>query len=164
MASRLDGRPRKTKWHLLYATSSFVDLSPYVNSNWSYSPETANLVFFTSVTLTFDLWPWLFMDFTSVNGNSSWKFHDDTVMGTYSIATNRRTDCTIHRVAWSQLKIFIPQSEWVSIVRDPTYQPHISYWYVWPLIREIHFDWEINNCNHYIAKISNLYGHISMAV
>ena len=28
----------------------------YVNSNWSYSPETVKLVV-TSVTLTFDLWP-----------------------------------------------------------------------------------------------------------
>ena len=35
-----------------------------MNSNWSYSPETPNLGqirrFFTSVTLTFDLWPWPF--------------------------------------------------------------------------------------------------------
>ena len=32
--------------------------SLYVNSNWSYSPETGWVV--TSVTLTFDLWPWPF--------------------------------------------------------------------------------------------------------
>ena len=37
----------------------------------------------TYVTLTFDLWPWpLSMDITSVIGNNSWKFHDDTVMAT----------------------------------------------------------------------------------
>ena len=33
--------------------------SPYVNSNWSYGPETLNGVM-TSVSLTFDLWPWPF--------------------------------------------------------------------------------------------------------
>ena len=37
----------------------------------------------TSVTLTFDLWPWPFAwTFTLVIGNNSWKFHDDTTMGT----------------------------------------------------------------------------------
>ena len=35
----------------------------------------------TSVTLTFDLWPWPFAR-TSGNGNESWKFHDDMMMGT----------------------------------------------------------------------------------
>ena len=35
------------------------------------------------LTLTFDLWPWPFaMDITSVIGNNSWKFHDDTTIGT----------------------------------------------------------------------------------
>ena len=33
--------------------------SPYVNSNWSYSPETAKWGH-DLVTLTFDLWPWPF--------------------------------------------------------------------------------------------------------
>ena len=33
--------------------------SSHVNSNWSYSPETLGWVV-TSVTLTFDLWPWPF--------------------------------------------------------------------------------------------------------
>ena len=55
---------------------------PYVNSNWSYSPETAKLGFdlcdlvFWPMTLTF------YMDITSVHGNNSWKFHDDMIMGT----------------------------------------------------------------------------------
>ena len=35
--------------------------SPYVNSNWSYSPETANLGFDLFVTLTVDLLPWPFV-------------------------------------------------------------------------------------------------------
>ena len=54
----------------------------YVNSNWSYGPEMAKL----GVDLCdLDLWPLtltLCMDITSVIGNNSWKFHDDTMMGT----------------------------------------------------------------------------------
>ena len=38
---KFDGWPWKTRGHLFYATSSFVQ--PLVNSNWSYSPETPNL-------------------------------------------------------------------------------------------------------------------------
>ena len=81
--------------------------------NWSYSPETESWVV-TSVTLAFDLWPWPFCtDLTLVLGGNSWKFHDDTMMGTYSKRcdrrteeqTDRRTENTIHRAAWLQLKI-----------------------------------------------------------
>ena len=71
----------------------------------------------TSVTLTFDLWPWPFA-WTSLfdHGNNSWKFHDDTMMGTWwkrcdrqtdgqtDGQTDRRTENTICRAAWSQLK------------------------------------------------------------
>ena len=47
----------------------------------------------TSVTLTFDLWPWPFcMDITFDHGNNSWKFHDDTIMGTWWKRCDRRTD------------------------------------------------------------------------
>ena len=38
----------------------------------------------TSVTMTFDLWPWpcaLCMDVTLVLGDNFWKFHDDKMMG-----------------------------------------------------------------------------------
>ena len=51
--------------------------SSYVNSNWSYSPETAKLGYdlcdldLGPMTLTFS------MDITSVIGNNSWKFSDD---------------------------------------------------------------------------------------
>ena len=51
----------------------------------------------TSVTLTFC------MDITSVNGNNSWKFHDDG--NSEKGVTDGQTDWTIHRAAWSQLKI-----------------------------------------------------------
>ena len=53
-----------------------------MNSNWSYGLETAKLGFdlcdfdLRPLTLTFC------MDIMSVIGNKSWKFHDDTMMGT----------------------------------------------------------------------------------
>ena len=56
--------------------------SSYVNSNWSYSPETVKL---GCDLCDLDLWPLTLtfcMDVTSVTGNNSWKFHDDTMMGT----------------------------------------------------------------------------------
>ena len=55
--------------------------SPYAKWNWSYGPETANLGFdlcnldFLLLALNFCI------DITSVIGNHSWKFHDDTMMG-----------------------------------------------------------------------------------
>ena len=85
----------------------------YVNSNWSYGPETANLAFDFS---DLDLRPWLFAwpYITSVDGNGSncWKFHDDSVIrwwehsekGVTDGRTDRWTDWTIYRAAWSQLK------------------------------------------------------------
>ena len=56
--------------------------SSYVNSNWSYSPETVKL---GCDLFDLDLWPLTLtfcMDLTLVIGNNSWKFHDDTMMGT----------------------------------------------------------------------------------
>ena len=65
----------------------------------------------TSVTLTFC------MDITFDHGNNSWKFHDDTMMGTWwkrcdrqtdgqtDRQTDGRTENTICRAARSQLKI-----------------------------------------------------------
>ena len=84
-----------------------------MNSNWSYSPETVKL----GVDLCdIDLWPLTLtfcMDVTFVIGNNSWKFHDDTMMGTWwkrcdgrtDRRTDRQTDWTSHIAAWSQLKI-----------------------------------------------------------
>ena len=86
--------------------------SPYVNSNWSYGPETAKWghdlcdLDLWSLTLTFC------MDIVSVNGNNSWKFQDDTVRETLSKRCDRRTDrqtggqteISVLRAAWSQLK------------------------------------------------------------
>ena len=46
------------------------------------------------------------MDITSVIGNNSWKFRDDTIKKVWRTdrRTDRQPDWTIHRAAWSQLK------------------------------------------------------------
>ena len=82
--------------------------SPYMNSNWSYSSETAKLVF---DLCDLDLWPLTLtfcMGITSLIGNHSWKFHDDTIMGTWWKRRDRQTDGRtgrgVLRAAWSQLK------------------------------------------------------------
>ena len=54
-----------------------------MKSNWSYGPETANLGFHLC---NLDFWPLtlnFYIDITSVIGNHFWKFHEDTMMGTY---------------------------------------------------------------------------------
>ena len=51
--------------------------SQYLNSNWSDLPETAKLGF---DLCDLDLWPLTLIfcvDIISVNGNNSWKFHDE---------------------------------------------------------------------------------------
>ena len=56
--------------------------SSYVNLNWSYSPETVKL---GCDLCDLDLWPLTLtfcIDLTLVLGDNSWKFHDDTMMGT----------------------------------------------------------------------------------
>ena len=56
--------------------------SSYVNSNWSYSPETVKL---GRDLCDLDLWPLTLtfcMDVTFVTGNHSWKNDDDTMMRT----------------------------------------------------------------------------------
>ena len=83
--------------------------SSYMNSNWSYSPETVKLC---CDLCDLDLWHLTLtscMDLTLVLGDNSWKFHDDTMMGTSSKRCDRRTgrqtdrptENTIHRAAWS---------------------------------------------------------------
>ena len=85
--------------------------SSYVNSNWSYSQETAKL---GCDLCDLDLWPLTLtfcMDVTLVLGDNSWKFHDDIVMMNIvkkvrrtDRQTDGRTENTIHRAAWSQLR------------------------------------------------------------
>ena len=75
---KFDGWPWKTIGHLFYTTSSFVH---HLCIMWIQTWVTVRLSWvMTSVTLTFDLdllhGPYL------VLGDNSWKFHDDTMMGT----------------------------------------------------------------------------------
>ena len=100
-----------------------------MNSNWSYSPETKIWVV-TSVTLTFDLWPWPFawtLPWSNVitpenfmmirwwehsqkgvtDGQTDRRTDGQTDRRTDRRTdgqTDRRTENTIHRAAWSQLK------------------------------------------------------------
>ena len=52
-----------------------------VNLNWSYGPETDKFGF---DLCDLDFWPWPFAwtSLPSYHGNHSWKFHNDTMMGT----------------------------------------------------------------------------------
>ena len=92
-----------------YAPLSIIQLQ-YVNSNWSYSPETAKLGF---DLCDLNLWPLTLtscMDITFVNVSNSWKFHDDIrwqehgEKGVTDRQTDRETERGVLRAAWSQLK------------------------------------------------------------
>ena len=87
--------------------------SLYVNSNWSYGPKTAKWVM-TSVTLTFDLWPWPFawtsclsMVITPENFRMMrWEEHcqKGVTDGQRDRQTDGQTEISLLRAAWSQLK------------------------------------------------------------
>ena len=69
----------------------------------------------TFVTLTFDLWPWLFactsllpLVITPENIVMIW-WWEHSEKGVTDGQTDRQTDWTIHRSAWSQLKIIVKQ-------------------------------------------------------
>ena len=111
--------------------------SSYVNSNWSYSPETVKL---GCDLCDLDLWPLTLtfcMGITSVIGNNSWKFRDDAMMGTWSKRCDRRTDRqsdrqtenTVHRAAWSQLKILLLWKYVVKLVSVDVEFWVLCYWY-----------------------------------
>ena len=82
-----------------------------MNSNWSYSPETVKL---GCDLCDLDLWPWPFawtsllsLVITPENFMMiGWWEHSQK--GVTDRRTDRRTDWTIHRAAWSQLKINRP--------------------------------------------------------
>ena len=76
---KFDGWPWKTIEQHQYLC---IISSSYVNSNWSYSPETAKLGY---DLCDLDLWPMTLtfcMGITSVIDNNSWKFRDDTIAET----------------------------------------------------------------------------------
>ena len=83
---KFNGWPWKTIGHLSYATSSFVHHFIAI-SEFKLELVRKRQI---QVKICFDLcdldlWPLTLtfcMDITSVHGNNSWKFHDDTMMGT----------------------------------------------------------------------------------
>ena len=111
-----------------------------MNSNWSYSPETKSWVV-TSVTLTFDLWPWPFawtLPWSNVITPENfmmirWWEHcqkgvtDGQTDRQTDGRTDRRTENTIHRAAWSQLKNSKPNKTSVvsySAIKKPMMYSH----------------------------------------
>ena len=93
---------------------SLVRISSPLWIKTSYGMEMAKLGF---DLCDLDLWPLtqaFCMDVTSVSGNNSWKFHDDTLMETVNTMwgtdrptdtrTGKRMDWTIHRAVWLRLK------------------------------------------------------------
>ena len=86
-----------------------ITSSSYVNSNWSYSLETAKLGY---DFYDLDLWPWTFAwtsllslvitpeNFVMIR----WWEHSQKGVMDRDRRTDRQTDRTIHRAAWSQLK------------------------------------------------------------
>ena len=86
---------KNNRAHLLCYCKLCIILYPPVNSKWSYGPENLNWgkIYFDLCNL--DLWPLTLtfcMDVTFINGNNSWKFHDDTMIGKLWKRWHRRTN------------------------------------------------------------------------
>ena len=85
---KFDGWPWKTIGHLFYATSSFVHHFVTVGEfKLELVPKRPIWVKFNDFFYLCDLdlrplTSTFCMDVTSVIANYSWKFHDDTIMGT----------------------------------------------------------------------------------
>ena len=96
MTFKLDRWPWKTIGHLFYAASSCVHDFIAI-CEFKLDPETAKL----GVDLCDpDLWPLTLtfcMDITFVHCNNAWKFHDDTMMGTWWKRCDGRTDRRMDR-------------------------------------------------------------------
>ena len=113
---KFDGWPWKTIGHFFYATSSFlhncVAICEFKLELQSRNTQMGAQFVLTSLTLTFDLWPWPFAwtsllamaklpeNFTMIR----WKKHNKK--GVTDGQTETWTDWTIRRAAWSQLKIY----------------------------------------------------------
>ena len=101
---KFDGWPWKTIGHPIYDTSSFV----HHFSHWSIQTEVTVRKRPNWGKICFDLCDldlWLLtltvcMDITFINGNNSWKFHDDLISMTGKLwkKCHRRTD-SVHRAA-----------------------------------------------------------------
>ena len=114
---KFDGWPWNTIGHLFYGTSSFVHHFITIgkfklelqSGNAQFGSKST--IFFSSVTLTFDLWPWPFawtsllsLVITSENFMMiGWQEHCQK--GVTDRQTDGQTEKAILRAAWSQLKI-----------------------------------------------------------
>ena len=81
-----------------------------MNSDWSYSPETAILGF---DLYDLDLWPQTLttcMDITF--GNNFWKFHDDTMAGTLWKRCDRQTERQTHRQTDRRIERGVFKAAW----------------------------------------------------
>ena len=181
--------------HLFFATSSFVHHSvaigefklelqsgnaqsgswvhqSYVNSNWSYSRLSWVV---TSVTLTFDLWPWPFawtsllsLVITPENFMMiGWWEHsqkgvtdrrtDGRTDRQTDGQTDRRTDWTIHRAAWSQLKNIILTMS-LSSCHSPLHCLHATHHSITVISRQHHDNVPLSSCHSPLH-----YSHITSA-
>ena len=108
-----------------WGTSSLLlQFCPYFNNHlWIQTGVTILKYPNWGQNLLWPLWPWpltsdsdLCMDFTFVNGDYSWQFHGDMMAETYlkrcDRQTDRCTDRTVHRAAWSQLKKQLGHLQW----------------------------------------------------
>ena len=86
----------KTLVHIFHATASFVHLFVAI-CKLKMELQSGNAQIRAKFVLTYglDLWPLTLnfcMDITFLNGNNSWKFHDNTLTGTLYKRCNRQTD------------------------------------------------------------------------
>ena len=85
-----------------------------MNSNWSYSPETVKL---GRDLCDLDLWPWPFawtLPWSMVITPENFvmiRWWEHSQKSVTDRQTDRQTDWTIHRAAWSQLKMHLKMSE-----------------------------------------------------
>ena len=95
----IDRWPWKTIGHLLYAAS-------YVNSNWSYNPETAKMDF-DLCDLDLSPWPFAWTSLLSLAITSEnfmmIRRGEHSERGVTGGQTDGQMGWTIHRAAWSQL-------------------------------------------------------------
>ena len=136
---KFDRWPWKTIGHLSLATSSFFIISSsYVNSNWSYSPETAKLGY---DLCDLDLWPWPFA-WTSLLSlvitpenfvMIQWQEDSEKVWQT-DRRTDGRTERGVLRAAWSQLKKILKKKH--KKVRAPI---KLTYHWSWQLYISVQF-------------------------
>ena len=127
MTLQFDGWPWKTIGHLFYATSSFVHHFVAIGEFKRFS--------FTSVTLTFDLRPWPFawtsclsMVITPENFMMIWWWEHSENGVTDRQTDDGRTDWTVLRAAWSQLKTLTTVKQaGTEYILCKTHRGHVSF-------------------------------------